>query len=186
VPLVLDPVGAGASALRREVSHRLVAERTWTIIRGNLSEISTIAGHQASGRGVDSNAEVNIEQLAPLVKNWSRSLNATVAVTGPTDVISDGSDVILVHNGHPLLPSITGTGCMVTALTGAFAGANPKTPLLAATGALLAMGVAGELAAAALGPEEGPGTLRVRLIDALSRLTPDLLIRHGRVEYART
>ncbi len=124
------------------------------IVRGNSAEVATLAGRTAQIRGVEAMAAT--DDIGELARAAARTLGCTVAVTGPVDAVSDGVTTLLVANGHPLLTTVTGTGCIASAITGCFAAVNRKQPLRAATEALVALGVAGEDAAE---HSSGPGTL---------------------------
>ena len=169
VPIVLDPVGAGATRYRTETSQRLLGELRVAVVRGNSAEIATLAGKEAQIRGVEAVGEAGRPELA---REAARALGAVVAVTGPVDHVSDGVTVCAVANGHELLGTVTGTGCMSTAITGCFLGVRADDPLAAATEALVAFGVAGEDAAK---KAKGPGSFHVALYDALYGLDPKKL-----------
>jgi len=169
VPIVLDPVGAGATRYRTDTSQRLLGELRIAVVRGNAAEIATLAGRKAQIRGVEAVGEAGGPELA---REAARALGAVVAVTGPVDHVSDGQTVCAVANGHELLGTVTGTGCMSTAITGCFLGVRGDDPLAAATEALVAFGVAGEDAAK---KAKGPGSFHVALYDALHSLDPKKL-----------
>jgi hydroxyethylthiazole kinase len=169
VPVVLDPVGAGATTYRTDTSRRLLAELRIAVVRGNSAEIARLAGKQAQIRGVEAVGGVGGPELA---REAARELGAVVAVTGPVDHVSDGETVHAVANGHELLGTVTGTGCMATAITGCFLAVRGDDPLAAATEALVAFGVAGEDAAK---KAKGPGSFHVELYDALYDLDPKKL-----------
>ncbi len=176
VPVVLDPVGAGATALRTESAQRILAEVEVAILRGNAAEIATLAGRAAEIRGVES---VGVgDDLGDLARAASSGLACIVAVTGAVDAVSDGTTTLRVANGDPLLATVTGTGCIASAITGCFAAVNRGRSLEAAAEALVALGVAGEDAAAT---SRGPGTFHVALYDALYALSPDSLDARARV-----
>jgi hydroxyethylthiazole kinase len=175
-PIVLDPVGAGATRYRTETAKRLLAELDVTVVRGNAAEIATLAGHAAEIRGVESIDTVST--TAEVVSDAARTLGTIVSVTGPIDHVSDGERVVAVSNGHELLATVSGTGCMSTAVTGSFLAAKPKEPLDAAAEALAAFGVAGEDAARGA---QGPGTFHAALYDALYNLDPDTLDGRAKV-----
>jgi len=166
VPVVLDPVGAGATAYRTETSRLLLRELDVAVVRGNSAEIATLAGRDAEIRGVEAVGGAGDPDLA---REAARALGCIAAVTGPVDHVSDGETVHAVANGHELLGTVTGTGCMATAITGCFLAVRPDDPLAAATEALVAFGVAGEEAAR---KAKGPGTFHVALYDALYDLDP--------------
>jgi hydroxyethylthiazole kinase len=177
IPVVLDPVGVGATAYRTVTGHRILELVDVTVLRGNLGEIATLVGAQAEVRGVESiGAGVAAAEVA---RAAARTFGVVASVTGPVDHVSDGERVLAVSNGHPLLATITGTGCMSTALTGCFLAAKPREPLEAAAEALAAFGVAAEDAARGAA---GPGTFHARLYDALYALDPDTLDGRVRIE----
>jgi hydroxyethylthiazole kinase len=176
VPVVLDPVGAGATTFRTETSKRILDEVDVSVVRGNVAEIATLAGREAEIRGVESiGAADSGAELAPAA---ARVLGTVAAVTGPVDHVSDGERVVAVANGHELLGTVSGTGCMSTAVTGSFLSVRKDAPLEGAAEALVAFGVAGEDAAeGAL----GPGSFHVGLYDALFNLDPETLDERARV-----
>jgi len=177
IPVVLDPVGAGATEYRTATAHRILGIVDVTVLRGNAGEIATLVGAQAEVRGVES-IGAGMEP-AELARAAARSLGVIASVTGPVDHVSDGERVLAVSNGHALLATVTGTGCMSSAITGCFLAAKPGEPLEAAAEALAAFGVAAEDAARGA---EGPGTFHARLYDGLYALDPDTLDRRVRIE----
>lgn len=185
IPVVLDPVGAGASHLRTETALRLLREVRFTVIRGNLSEIETLARGHGSSYGVDSADRVtpdNLDACCALVRDFARHTGAVVAMSGEVDLVSDGETVYCIRNGHAMMRLVTGTGCQLSCLAGAFAAANPDRPLEAAAAAVCAMGLCGEIAHARLGPLDGNGSYRTYMLDAVCRLTPDQLEKGARYE----
>ena len=183
IPVVLDPVGVGASRFRRDIALRLLREVRFTVIRGNLSEMETLARGQSGAPGVDSTDRVtpdNLDACCALVRDFARRTGAVVAMSGAVDLVSDGDKVFCIRNGHPMMGLVTGTGCQLSCLAGAFAAANPGQPLEAAAAAVCAMGLCGEIAHARLGPLDGSGSLRTYLLDAVCRLTPDQLEKGAR------
>jgi len=175
-PVVLDPVGAGATRYRTETSRRLLRDLDVAVVRGNSAEIATLAGRAAEIRGVEAVGAVAGPELA---RDAARALGCVAAVTGPVDHVSDGERSISVSNGHELLGTVTGTGCMSTAITGCFLAVRPDDPLEAAAEALVAFGVAGEVAAK---KAKGPGSFHVALYDALYALDPGKLDKQAKVE----
>jgi len=173
VPVVLDPVGAGATEYRTDTCRRLLEVLELAVVRGNSAEIATLAGRPAEIRGVEA---VGANGGPDLAREAAKSLGCVVAVTGPVDHVSDGETVNSVANGHELMATVTGTGCMSTAITGCFLGVQPHA-LTAATGALVAFGVAGEDAAESA---KGPGSFHVALYDALYALDPETLDSRAR------
>jgi hydroxyethylthiazole kinase len=175
IPVVLDPVGAGATGYRTETAKRLLGELDVTVLRGNAGEVATLVGVQAEVRGVESIDAGG--DPAELAREAARTLELVASVTGPVDHVSDGIRTLAVSNGHELLATVTGTGCMSSAITGCFLAANPNA-LEAAAEALAAFGLAGEDAAAAA---KGPGTFHAGLYDALYALTPESLDERARI-----
>lgn len=181
-PVVLDPVGAGASALRTGTALRLMDQVRFSAIRGNISEIKAIALGGGSPRGVDAGVgdavtEDNLEETVCFAKDFARKTGAVVAVTGAIDLVADGNRAYCVFNGHPMMSRVTGTGCQLSALTAAFVAANPEAVLDAAAEAVCAMGVCGELAHRRLGELDGSASYRNYIIDAVYRLDGDTLNR---------
>jgi hydroxyethylthiazole kinase len=174
-PIVLDPVGAGATTYRTETARRLLQELDIAVVRGNSAEIATLAGREAEIRGVEA---VGAEGGPELAREAAKALGCVAAVTGPVDHVSDGAGGHSVANGHELLGTVTGTGCMATAITGCFLAVRGDEPLEAATEALVAFGVAGEDAAAGA---EGPGSFHVGLYDALYGLDSATLDSRAKV-----
>jgi hydroxyethylthiazole kinase len=169
IPIVLDPVGAGATRMRTESALRLLRELRVTALRGNAAEIGALVGVGGETRGVESiSLSGNREEVA---RQAARAFGCVVAITGARDVIADGDRLAHVDNGHPLLATITGSGCMATSLVGASLAVEPDA-FRASTAALVAMGLAGEHAAPKSG---GPGTFRSHLLDAVAALTPESL-----------
>ena len=178
-PIVLDPVGAGATKFRTETAKRLLEELDVAVLRGNAAEIATLAGMEAEIRGVEAiGAEAGGDELA---RAAARSLGLVVAVTGPIDHVSDGRRVLAVANGHAMLGTVSGTGCMSTAVTGCFLAVRRDAPLEGAAEALAAFGIAGEDAAAGA---HGPGSFHVALYDALYNLDPRALDERARISAA--
>ena len=176
IPVVLDPVGAGATRYRTDTARRILDEVRVTVLRGNAGEVATLVGAHAEVRGVESIAS-GLEP-AELAREAARQLGLVASVTGPVDHVSDGERVLAVAGGHPLLARVTGTGCISSALTGCFLAAKPEQPLEAAAEALAALDVAAEDAAAAAG---GPGTFHALLYDALAGLEPEKLDARARI-----
>ena len=186
-PVVLDPVGAGASALRTSTALRLLEEVRPTVVRGNISEIKTLALGSGATHGVDADPgdAVTGETLpaaVAFVKAFAARTGAVVAVTGAIDIVADGSTAYCIYNGHPMMGRVTGTGCQLTCLTAAFAAANPGHLREAAAAAVCAMGLCGELAHRRLGPLDGNASYRNYIIDAVYHLTPEQLEEGARYE----
>ena len=176
VPVVLDPVGAGATRFRTETARRLLSEVKVAVLRGNQGEVATLVGVQAEVRGVESIAAGG--EPADLARAAARNLGLVASGTGAVDHVSDGDRVLAVANGHALLAAVTGTGCMSSAITGCFLAVARETPLDAAAAALAAFGVAGEDAAR---DAKGPGSFHVGLYDALAALEPETLDARAKI-----
>jgi hydroxyethylthiazole kinase len=176
-PWVLDPVGVGATRYRTETARALATEHRPTVVRGNASEVLALAGATiGTTRGVDStHASAEARDAAGAL---ARELGCVVAVTGAVDYVTDGARTLAVSNGHPLMARVTALGCTATALVAACV-AVADDPLAATAHALAVMGVCGERAAEG---SPGPGTFRVRFVDALHALAPQSLDRHAHVE----
>ena len=174
-PVVLDPVGAGATTYRTETARRLLGELDVAVVRGNSAEIATLAGQEAEIRGVEAVGSAGGPGLA---RQAADTLGCVAAVTGPVDHVSDGERDHSVSNGHELLGTVTGTGCMATAITGCFLAVRPDDPFEAAAEALVAFGVAGEDAAK---QAKGPGSFHVANYDALYGLDPATLDSRAKI-----
>jgi hydroxyethylthiazole kinase len=168
VPVVLDPVGAGATRLRTESAQRILRDVRVTVLRGNAAEVATLAGLSAEIRGVESISAG--DDIAAIARAAASALGLVAAVTAPVDAVSDGEVVLRVGNGHPMLATVTGTGCIASALTGCILAVNRERATSAAAEALVLLGVAGEDAAVGA---RGPGSFHVNLYDALAALSPD-------------
>ena len=178
IPWVLDPVGAGATGYRTAVAAEL-ARLGPAVIRGNASEIMVLAGTVgAAGKGVDSTHSTD-DALGP-ARALARDTGAVVAMTGAVDYVTDGERTLAIRNGHPLMARVTGLGCTASALVGAFL-ATGEERTSASAAALATLGVAGEVAAEGAA---GPGTLQLRLLDALHTLDEATLRRRAHVEEA--
>lgn len=210
IPVIFDPVGAGFTPYRAETAKKILDEVGVGIIRGNLSEIASLAGIKSANKGVDAsdsitdikNSAAGIDQVA-IAKNLAQKYSTVIAITGQTDIISDGNCCYKIRNGHPILSKVTGTGCMATGLIAAFAGSNSaaitgantaatsginttaavsRTAMLsAAVAGIASMGIAGEIAFAKAG-SEGTGSFHIAIIDALSRMNDVELQSHLKLE----
>jgi hydroxyethylthiazole kinase len=174
VPVIFDPVGAGATVYRTETAKRILNEVKISVVRGNAAEIANLSGEQSDIKGVDAGTPQgnNIE----LAIATAKKLAAVVVVTGKDDVVSDGKTTYVIHNGHPILTKVTGTGCLLTSVIGAFA-AVEKDLLVACVAALSSYGVAAEIAAeksAAM----GPGSFQVEFLNQLSLVSQDDLNKY--------
>ena len=186
-PVVLDPVGAGASKLRTETALRLLNEVRFTVIRGNVSEIKVLASGSGSTKGVDADladrvTEENLDEMLAFAKSFAAKTGAVVAITGAIDLVTDGKTACCVRNGHPMMSSVTGTGCQLSAMTAAFVTANPTQPLEATAAAVCTMGLAGEIAHGRLTKLDGNASYRNYIIDAIYNMTPEMLEKGARYE----
>ncbi|MBA9026041.1 hydroxyethylthiazole kinase [Peribacillus huizhouensis] len=182
IPVILDPVGAGATAYRIEMAEKILQEVKMSIIRGNASEIYSLIGGQSQTKGVDSGM-VSLSG-ADLAVKAAVELNSTIVVSGRTDAISNGETTVIVNNGDPLLTKVTGTGCMATSLIGSFAGVTDQM-LDAAVAGISVMSIAGELTKSKLLEGEGTGTFRVKLVDTISLMNGEIWMKEVQInEYA--
>jgi hydroxyethylthiazole kinase len=178
IPVILDPVGAGATRFRTDTTKRLLDKLEIAVLKGNAAEIGVVAGVEAVVRGVDSYGLAGDPVM--IGSELARKLGCTVAISGATDVVTDGKHTLLVENGHPLMGSISGTGCMAASVTGVFC-AESKDPVVASAAAFAAFGLAGERAAAGA---HGPLSFKVAMFDKLANLTPQDLAAGARVRTA--
>lgn len=186
-PVVLDPVGAGASKLRTKTAKELMEQVRFTVIRGNISEIKALALGTGGARGVDADVvdrvtEENLPQTVAFAKKFAEQTGAVIAITGAIDIVADGKKAYCIRNGHPMMSSITGTGCQLSAVTAAYVTANPAQPLEAAAAAVCLMGVCGEKAYGRLTEEDGNAAYRTYIIDAIFRLTGEELDKLAKYE----
>ena len=188
LPVILDPVGAGASQLRTLTAIHLMREIDFAVIRGNISEITAIAGGKCGTRGVDaSDPGVLMGDLpasvSSLINDLRENTGAVITVTGPKDIVSGENGMYVIKNGHPMMSKVSGTGCMLTALTGAFCAADPSDPAAAAASAAAMFGVAGELAFDRLTKAGGgTSTYRSYIIDEVSKMTPEKMREAAKIE----
>jgi hydroxyethylthiazole kinase len=173
IPIVIDPVGAGATTYRTSTARELIKAARPCIIRGNASEIMAVCRDGVHSKGVDSQDPAASALSA--AQSLHQSFGSTVCISGETDHVVGDAGLVKVRNGHPMMTRVTGLGCTASALCGAFAAVEPD-PMRAAAKAMIVMGVAGEIAAEGA---SGPGTLQVRFLDALYRLTAEDL--HARM-----
>lgn len=186
-PILLDPVGAGASSLRTNTAVDLMKELHPTVIRGNISEIKTLIQGSGTTQGVDADVadaitEDNLEDGIEMVKAFARSTGSIVAVTGAIDLVSDGNQCYVIRNGRPEMGKITGTGCQLSGMMTAFVTANPENPLEAAAAAVSAMGLAGEIAWSHMSEFDGNSTYRNRIIDAIYNMDGKILSEGAKYE----
>lgn len=179
-PILLDPVGAGASSLRTNTALELMETVRFDAIRGNMSEIKTLIVGSGTTKGVDADAadavtEETLDGAVHFLKEAAGRMHTILAVTGAIDLVTDGTDCYVIRNGCPEMGRITGTGCQLSGLMSAFLVANKERKLQAAAAAVAAMGLAGETGRAHLASYEGNATLRNRIIDAVSLMDGDTL-----------
>jgi len=167
IPIVLDPVGSGATTFRTSAFKRLTREIQPTIVRGNASEILSISSATVTTKGVD--AAHDVEHASDTARKMAKQLECVVAITGPVDLITDGNRVIRCRNGDAMMGKITGTGCAATATIGAFAGVT-NNALEAASAGLAFFGLAGEIAAERA---KAPGSFMIALLDSMYEIEPE-------------
>lgn len=175
IPVILDPVGAGATAMRTDACERLLAELDITVLKGNAGEIGVLAGAGGEVRGVDSAGLAG--DPAAVCAACARKYGTVVVMTGPLDYISDGERTVVVENGHPMMARLSGTGCMTASVVGSFVAAGNDV-MVAAAAACAAFSRAGERAAELA---RGPYSFRTALFDEMANLTADDLCAHARV-----
>ena len=185
--VLLDPVGAGASALRTNTAVRLMEEIKFTVIRGNISEIKTLALGSGTTKGVDADVadavtEETLDQAVAFVKSFAKESGSIVAITGAIDLVSDSDKCYVIRNGRPEMGKITGTGCQLSGMMTAFIVANPGNELEAAAAAVCTMGLAGETGWTNMQPGDGNSTYRNRIIDAIYNMDGDTLDKGARYE----
>ncbi|MCP4368391.1 MAG: hydroxyethylthiazole kinase [Deltaproteobacteria bacterium] len=175
-PVILDPVGSGATLLRTESAKKIINETDISVIRGNASEILSLKKSDSKTKGVDSIHSV--EDAAHTAKMLAKNLQTTLAITGPVDLVTDGDRTVHISNGHPLMSCVTGTGCTATAVIGAFLAVD-NDPFSAAATALAFFGLAGEVAGE---KAQAPGSFMIEMLNALYLITPEKLQSGCRIE----
>ena len=186
-PILLDPVGAGASALRTDTSIRLMEELELTVIRGNISEIKTLALGSGTTKGVDADAadavtEENLDRTVAFAKEFAKKSRCIVAVTGEIDLVSDGAACYVIRNGRPEMEKVNGTGCQLSGMMTAFIAANPEKHLESAAAAVCAMGLAGEIGWSRMEEGDGNSAYRNRIIDAVYNMDAEVLDKGAKYE----
>ena len=184
IPVILDPVGAGATPYRTKVAKTIMDNIELAVIRGNLSEIKTLYGINTKTKGVDSLYDTSIkdelEKGKLLAKDFSKRVGSIIAITGAVDIVTDGNIIYTVENGHKIMSKITGTGCMCSSLIGSYLGTHEDN-LLAALSGVVSMGISGELAYESLKEGEGTGTFKVRLMDNIYNLSKEVIEKRGKI-----
>jgi len=168
-PIVLDPVGSGATQFRTTTAKEIIRQTKTSVIRGNASEILSLADEKSKTKGVDS--VHSVDEAADTARQLAQELKITLAITGAVDLVTDGAQVLRVSNGHSLMPFITGSGCAATSVIGAFLAVD-ENPVTATATALAFFGLAGEKAGA---QTTAPGSFQVALLDALYSVTSEEL-----------
>lgn len=182
IPVIYDPVGAGVAPYRNGIAKKLLSGVKMDIIRGNISEIKYLSGISSSTKGVDaSESDINMsnQDKVSIARELAKRLKCTVAITGVEDVISDGDRSVILINGDKMLASVTGTGCMTSALSGAFAGATDDM-FIASIGAVLSMSISGEISASK-NRNIGLGSFHVGIMDSISNLTPEVFKENAKI-----
>ena len=182
-PVILDPVGVGSSTMRRNAARQLLEKVRFAAIRANATEVATLVQGTKAHRGVDTDIEE--AKMSVVVQNagiLSRETGSVVIVTGDTDIVTDGKTTYRIHNGHPMMKAVTGSGCQLSVLLGAYITSNQEHPLQAALAAVCAMGLCGEIAYERLGALDGNASYRNYIIDAVYQLTPDALAKGAKYE----
>ncbi|PEA06143.1 hydroxyethylthiazole kinase [Bacillus cereus] len=181
VPVLFDPVGAGATSYRTEVARHIPAEIELAIIRGNAAEIANVINEKWEIKGVDAGTgNGNVVSIASIARQAADELNTVAVITGKEDVVTDGERTIVIRNGHPILTKVTGTGCLLTSVIGAFV-AVEKDYVKAAVAALTFYGVAAELAAVKT-VEKGPGSFQIEFLNQLANTTSSDIEKYGKIE----
>ncbi len=185
--VLLDPVGAGASKLRTDTAVKLMDELKFTVIRGNISEIKTLASGSGTTRGVDADVADavtgdNLDQAVRFANDFAKKSGSIVAITGAIDLVSDGDRCYVIRNGRPEMGRITGTGCQLSGMMTAFLTANPDNPLEAAAAAVCTMGLAGEIGWSLMQKGDGNSTYRNRIIDAIFNMDAETLDKGAKYE----
>lgn len=175
IPIILDPVGSGATKLRTDSARRLVDDLSISVVRGNASEVLSLAHEGSRTKGVD--ALHTVEEAADAALLLSKELDTALVITGPVDLVTDGERTYRVSNGHELMGYVTGTGCTATVIIGAFLSVDPD-PVEASSTALAYFGLAGEVAA---GKANAPGSFQIELINALFNIHGEKLKEGSRI-----
>lgn len=176
IPIILDPVGSGATPLRTQSAKQIIDQTKVSVIRGNASEILSLRHADSKTKGVDS--VHSVEEAADTARILAEELQTTLAITGPVDLVTDGQRVVRVSNGHPLMAYVTGTGCTATTAIGAFLAVD-SDPVSATATALAFFGLAGEVAGQTA---SAPGSFMIQMLDALYTITPDALGKGCKIE----
>ena len=185
--VLLDPVGAGASALRTNTAVGLMDEIRFTAIRGNISEIKTLALGSGTTKGVDADVadavtEGSLDSAVKFAKDLASKTGSVIAITGAIDLVADADRCYVIRNGRPEMGRITGTGCQLSGMMTAFLVANSDAPLDAAAAAVCTMGLAGEIGWSRMQEGDGNSTYRNRIIDAIFNMDGETLDKGAKYE----
>ena len=186
IPVILDPVGAGATNYRTETCKRIIGQVKLAVIRGNLSELKTIYGIESKTKGVDSSESVSVNsdefsKEKEMARDLANKLDTVIAITGEVDIITDGKTLYTASNGHKIMSKVTGTGCMCTSLIGSYLGAGDNN-IIAALAGVVSMGIAGEIAYEGLDKNYGgTGYLKVKIIDAIYNLSEIVITKRSKI-----
>lgn len=185
--LLLDPVGVGVSQLRTQTALGLMKKIDFDVIRGNISEIKTLANGSGTTKGVDANladqiTEENLEEMVDVVKEWSKQMHCILAITGAIDLVSDDKTCFVIRNGRKEMSQITGTGCQLSGMMTAYLASSSEHKLEAAAASVCAMGLAGEIGWEHMERYEGNATYRNRIIDAIYHMDEDILNKGANYE----
>lgn len=185
--VLLDPVGAGASTLRTNTAKELLEKIRFDVIRGNISEIKTLAQGSGTTKGVDADiadaiTEETLGSAIAFVKRYAKETKSIIVVTGAIDLVADDKICYVIRNGRPEMGKITGTGCQLSGMMTAFITANPDHKLAAAAAAVCAMGLAGEIGFSRMQEGDGNATYRNRIIDAVYNMNGEELEKGAKYE----
>ena len=180
--VLLDPVGAGASKLRTETAIKIMNEIKPDVIRGNISEIKTLALGSGTTKGVDADVadivtEENLDSMVEFAREFSKKAGTVIAITGAIDLVADSKKCYIIRNGSPIMGRITGTGCMLSGLATAYAVANPDNITEAVAASVCLMGLAGEIGVSNMKESEGNSSLRNHIIDAIYNMDAEKLTK---------
>lgn len=186
-PLVLDPVGVGASQLRTTTAFDLLRDLHFDVIRGNVSEIRALANGTGNTKGVDASVEdrvtdENLDIMISFVKDFARRTGSVIAMSGAIDLVADEHTCYVIRNGRKEMSRITGTGCQLSGLTAAYVSSSPDHPLEAAVSAFIEMGLAGEIGWSYMKDGDGNATYRSRIIDAIYNMSSEKLDQGAKYE----
>lgn len=185
IPVILDPVGAGATPYRTKIAREIIDTIEVAVVRGNLSEIKALYGIDIQTKGVDSSENLSGDEDVPsylkvFAMDFANQFHTVVSITGKMDIITDGKRLYIVKNGHEMLSRITGTGCMCTSLIGSYLGAETNS-IDGALAGVATMGIAGEIGYNRLDKDEGTGSLKVKILDAIYHLSEEEILKWGKI-----